>query len=173
METEVSSAPPAVLLFLPEDKSTTAFTDFSLEAGNTAYYWQEPGCLQSQGRTCCHSRDRVPQLTQGHRIVMGCGVGVGGSQERWRVCPSLGGLRQAGEKAARPAGQRPGPQWAVLGRLQTATTSELPCSSVCARGHLRPFPSTSALPPHGLPCRVRCEHRSQYRQTTRRGLPLT
>lgn len=57
--------------------------------------------------------------------------------------PEPGGLRQAGEKAARPAGQRPGPQWAVLGRLQTATTSELPGSSVCARGHLRPFSSTS------------------------------
>lgn len=37
-------------MFSPEDKSMTAFTDFSLEAGNVAYYWQELGCLQSQGR---------------------------------------------------------------------------------------------------------------------------
>lgn len=42
----------------------------------------------------------------------------------------------------------------------------------------RPFSSTSFsdLPPprpqHGLPCRVRCEHRSQYRQATKWGFSL-
>lgn len=44
------STSSSFVVFSPEDKSKTAFTDFSLEAGNMAYYWQELGCLQSQGR---------------------------------------------------------------------------------------------------------------------------
>lgn len=139
----MSSAPPAVLLcFHRKTKARRPSLTFHWRLETRPIIGRSEAVCSHREDTCCHSRD---EFLSGLSAIVSSGVWGrgGGLPGKVEGLPEPGGLRQAGEKVARPAGQRPGPQWAVLGRLQTATTAELPCSSVCARGHLRPFSSTS------------------------------
>lgn len=105
----------------------------------------------------------------------------GGLTVEVKVLPeTLGVCRPMRRRQAHPAAQWPGvPSGRCCGLDRKPPAHPSFRAGACVPGNMpRPFSSTSfsGLPPprpqHGLPCKVRCEHRSQYRQATKWGFSL-